>query len=157
MRSTVPPGTTVITLRSPSALARHDVERFDFAFTPIYRQLGRWFGVTPRTAWAEVSDDALDVRFGPWRVRSGLLNISKVEITGPYAVTKTAGPARLGLDRGLALATNSDKGLLVTFHKPVPGVEPLGLLRHPDLTITVADPEALAAELRARGATSRAQ
>jgi hypothetical protein len=80
-----------------------------------------------------------------------------VEITGPYAFTKTAGPARLGLDRGLAFATNSNRGLRITFHEAVPGIDPAGLVRHPDLTITVADPEALARELRARGATSRAQ
>lgn len=151
------PGTTVVTLRPPAVLVPHDVERFEFAFTPIFRRLGRCFGVSPRTAWAEVSDDSLDVHFGPWRIRSSLLNISTVEPTGPYAFSKTAGPARLSLDRGLALATNSDHGLLVTFHEAVRGIEPFGLVRHPDLTITVADPEALAEELRARGATSRAQ
>jgi hypothetical protein len=63
---------SVGSLRPPSALVRREVDRFDFAFTPIYRQLARCFGVTPRTAWAEASDTALDVRFGPWRVRCGV-------------------------------------------------------------------------------------
>jgi len=35
------------------------------------------------------------------------------------------------------------------FHEPVTGIDPLGLIRHPGLTVTVADPEGLAAALAA--------
>jgi len=77
--------------------------------------------------------------------------------TGPYAFLKTAGPARLTVsDRGLTLATNRDRGVLITFRVPVPGIEPLGLLRHPELTVTVADVDSLATLLRARIATNHA-
>ncbi|HEY5261912.1 MAG TPA: hypothetical protein VIJ33_07340 [Solirubrobacteraceae bacterium] len=113
--------------------------------------------MTPRTAWVDVHADALEARFGPWHVRTALLNVMNVEVTGPYAFLKTAGPARLAVsDRGLTFATNGDRGVLITFRVPVPGIEPLGLLRHPELTVTVADVDSLATLLRARIATNPA-
>jgi hypothetical protein len=36
----------------------------------------------------------------------------------------------------------------VSFVEPVPAIEPTGRLRHPGATVTVADPDALAAALR---------
>ncbi len=131
-----------------------EVARFEFRFDPAYRRLARLFGVTPRTAWVEVGDETLDARFGPWHVRTPLANIAGIDVTGPYAFVKTAGPARLAVtDRGLTFATNGDRGVLVTFGSPVPGLEPLGVLRHPELTVTVADVGTLASLLRARIAT----
>jgi hypothetical protein len=126
-----------------------DFRRFGFAFAPAYRPLARAFGIHPETAWVEVGDETLDARFGPWRVSTPLTNVADVAITGPYAFWKTAGPARLAItDRGLTFATNGERGVLISFHTPVPGLDPLGLLRHPELTVTVADVDALAAELR---------
>jgi hypothetical protein len=134
-----------------------EVERFEFRFVPAYRRVARVFGVTPRTAWVDVHDDVLEARFGPWHVRTDLSNVANVELTGPYAFLKTAGPARLAVsDRGLTFATNGDGGALVTFRVPVPGIEPLGVLRHPELTVTVADVDSFATLLRARIATSHA-
>jgi hypothetical protein len=127
--------------------------RFEFAFAPAYRRFARAFGVTPMTAWVEVGDDALEARFGPWRVRTPLTNITDVDVTGPYAFWKTAGPARLAItDRGLTFATNGDRGALILFKDPVRGLDPLGILRHPELTVTVADVNGLAELLR--GASS---
>jgi hypothetical protein len=128
-----------------------EVATFDFRFAPAYRRLARLFGVTPRTTRVEIGDQTFDASFGPWRVRTPLANISAVEVTGPYAFVKTAGPARLAVtDRGLTFATNGDRGVLVRFRVPVPGLDPLGVLRHPELTVTVADVDALASLLRAR-------
>jgi hypothetical protein len=74
-------------------------------------------------------------------------------VTGPYAFWKTAGPARLGItDGGLTFATNGERGVLVTFHKPVRSSGPTFVLHHPELTVTVADVEGLAEALRARTA-----
>jgi len=135
----------------PSLGATAEVVRFGFRFTPAYRRFARVFGVTPRTAWVKVGDEALDAQFGLWRVRTTLANIAAIEVTGPYTFVKTAGPARLAVtDRGLTFATNGDRGVLVTFRTPVPGLEPLGLLRHPELTLTVADVDELASLLTAR-------
>jgi hypothetical protein len=128
-----------------------DAKRFGFAFAPAYRLLARAFGVTPATAWVDVGDRSLAARFGPWRVSTPLANISDVAATGPYAFWKTAGPARLAVtDRGLTFATNGDRGVLISFHTPVRGLDPLGVLRHPELTVTVADVEELAERLGAR-------
>ena len=123
--------------------------RFEFAFDPRYERPARLFGVKPENAWVEVGDERFEAHFGHWRVRTPLTNIAAVEVTGPYAFWKTAGPAHLGVtDRGLTFATNGDRGVLVSFRESVPGVEPTGLLKHPELTVTVADVEGLAALLR---------
>lgn len=126
-----------------------DVERFDFAFSPAYRGPARAFGITPATAWIDVGSEALKVHFGPWRLSTALANITDVAVTGPYAFWKTAGPARLAItDRGLTFATNGERGVLISFRDPVRGLERLGLIRHPELTVTVADTDRLAELLR---------
>jgi hypothetical protein len=121
-----------------------DIERFGFAFAPAYRLSARAFGISPATAWVDVSGSALDARFGPWRVSTPLANVADVAVTGPYAFWKTAGPARLAItDRGLTFATNGDRGVLISFRSRVRGIDPLGVLRHPELTVTVADVDRL--------------
>jgi hypothetical protein len=126
-------------------------ERFDFAFAPAYRRAARLFGITPATSWVEVGDEGLVARFGPWRVSTPLANITDVAVTGPYALWKTAGPARLAItDRGLTFATNGDRGVLISFRTPVRGLDPLGAFRHPELTVTVAEVDRLAELLRRR-------
>jgi hypothetical protein len=126
-------------------------QRFTFRFALAYRRAAIVFGVRPDTTWVDVDADALHARFGPWQLRTPVTNISAVEITGPYAFLKTAGPARLSIsDRGLTFASNGDRGVLISFRQPVPGIEPTGKLRHPELTVTVADVEGLASALRAR-------
>lgn len=118
---------------------------FGFAFEGRYRLPALVFGVTPATARVLVTDDELLVRFGPWRLRTPLANVSGWEVSGDYAWHRTAGPAHLSLaDRGVTFATTSRRGLCVSFAEPVPAIEPTGLLRHPGATMTVADPEALA-------------
>ena len=125
--------------------------RFDFAFAPAYRRLARALRVTPDTAWVEVDEETFHARFGPLRVRTPLTNITDAEVTGPYAFWKTAGPARFAItDRGLTFATNGDRGVLISFENPVRGLDPLGILRHPELTVTVADVDGLAELLRGR-------
>ena len=125
------------------------VERFNFAFEPSYRAVARLFGITPETAWVEVSARTLEARFGPWRLSTPLANVSGAEVTGPYAFWKTAGTARLAItDRGLTFATNGRSGVLISFRTPVRGLEPLGVIRHPELTVTVAEVDRLAQRLR---------
>jgi hypothetical protein len=131
-----------------------DVERFGFAFAPAYRLPARAFGIHPATAWVDVGEEVLDARFGPWRVQTTLANVTDVAITGPYAFWKTGGPARLAItDRGLTFATNGDRGVLISFRTPVRGLDPLGVLRHPELTVTVAEVDRLAKLLGARMAS----
>ena len=125
---------------SPSVPHVDQGQRFSFAFGAAYRLSALAFGITPSTAWVNVDESKLEARFGPWRVSTPLTNITGAEITGPYAFVKTAGPARLAVtDRGLTFATNGDRGVLLTFATPVCGLDPLGVIRHPELTVTVAD------------------
>jgi hypothetical protein len=49
-------------------------------------------------------------------------------------------------DRGLTFGTTYKRGVCLAFHAPVRG--PLPLLRHPNLTLTVAEPDRLAASVR---------
>ena len=124
-------------------------ERFEFAFARAYRPAGALFGVRPATAWVEVTESELRARYGPWRVTTPLSNITHVSITGPYHYVKTAGPARLAItDRGLSFTPNGDRGVLICFAEPVRGLDPLGVLRHPELTVCVAEPERLVERLR---------
>jgi hypothetical protein len=117
-----------------------DIQRFAFCFARTYRLPARAFGVSPTTAFVDVGDGELDAHFGRWRVSTPLANVTDVAVTGPYAFSKTAGPARLAItDRGLTFATNGDRGVLISFRTPVRGLDPLGLLRHPELTVTVAE------------------
>lgn len=125
------------------------LQRFEFEFDPRYRRAAWPFGVRPDTTWINVGGGTLAARFGPWRIATPLANIVEVTITGPYAFVKTAGPARLGItDRGLTFATNGRRGVLLQFAEPIRGVDPWGVLRHPNLTLTAADCDALAAALR---------
>jgi hypothetical protein len=119
--------------------------RFEFRFDPFYAKAARAFGITPRRAWVSVDDEVFEARYGPWHVKTPRSNVIGAEVTGPYARWKTAGSARLAItDRGLTFASNGDRGVRVDFATPVRGLEPTGLLRHPELTVTVSDPVALA-------------
>ncbi len=126
-------------------MSRH----FEFAFDPAYRSAARAFGITPERTGVEITEDRLEARYGRWRVSTPLSNITAVDITGPYRFVKTAGPARLGItDRGLTFASNGHRGVLITFERPVTGMDRFGIIHHPELTVTVADPEELAEALR---------
>jgi hypothetical protein len=125
--------------------------RFPFRFDSAHRRLARLFGVTPERAWVELDEEELEARYGPWRVRTPLRNIAAAEVTGPYAFLKTAGPARLAItDRGLTFASNGDRGVCITFHTPVPGIDSFGRIRHPELTVTVLDVDGLVEALARR-------
>lgn len=123
-------------------------DTFAFDWEPAYRAAAAIFGVRPANAHVDVGDGHLDARFGRWQLRVPLGEVDGAHVTGPYGLAKTLGPARLSLaDRGLTFATNHRRGLCIHLAEPVPAIEPLGLLRHPALTVTVADCERLAAAL----------
>lgn len=122
--------------------------RFPFRFDPTYRRLARPFGVTPDRAWVDLGEEEIEARYGPWRVRTSANNIAGAEVTGPYSLLKTAGPARLAItDRGLTFASNGVRGVCITFHSPVTGIDPFGRIRHPELTVTVLDVDGLVGAL----------
>ena len=137
---------------SPTASSfESDLVQFAFAFAEPYRLAALPFGVRPDNACVEVGERTLRARYGPWLVETPLANITDVAVTGPYHFVKTAGPARLGLtDRGLTFASNGDRGVCISFAQPVWGFDRLGLIRHPNLTVTVREVQRLATLLRGR-------
>lgn len=131
--------------------------RFRFRFEPKLLPAAAMVGVTPVTAWVDVDDTQLSVRFGPWALRTKLDNVAAVEVTGPYQWLKIAGPPHFSLgDRGISFGTSTERGVCVRFHRPVRALEPVGLLRHPGATLTVEDPEGFARALQQRLGARRA-
>lgn len=126
-------------------------ETFQFRFSRPYAIAALPFGVTPSTTSLVVTVGRLRIRFGPWRLETPLTNIAHAEVSGPYSFVKTAGPAHLSFsDRGVTFATNGDRGTCIQLHEPVPALNPLGPPLHPNITVTVEDPERLVKVLRPR-------
>ena len=116
--------------------------RFTFGLPELVA--GRFFGVTPESAWLSLHDDRLVARFGPWKVETTLANVAGAELTGPYRWPRIIGPAHISLkDRGLTFASTDSQGVCIRFREPVAGIDPLGVIRHPGLTVTVKDAPAL--------------
>jgi hypothetical protein len=141
---------------SPPRRAEPSVHRFGFRFDRLYRIAAAPLGIDHERAYVEIEDDRmLRARFGPWLVETPLANVTGACPTGPYSVIKTIGPAHLSLaDRGLTFATNREQGVCITFERPVTGLDPLGVVLHPALTVTVDDVDALLAELESIPATA---
>ncbi|MEU5263927.1 hypothetical protein [Amycolatopsis sp. NPDC021455] len=110
---------------------------FDVPFPWLRRVLGARSGL-------ELDATGLRVRLGPWLVETPLSNLAGAEATGPYSVLRGLG-VRLSLaDRGLTFGTTTRGGVCLRFREPVAGIDPWGRIRHPGLTVTVAEPELVA-------------
>ena len=151
--------------------------RFPFRFAAAYRPPALLLGITPRTAYVELTESELPekelpgkelpekelpekelpgkellVRFGLWRLRTEAANIAGVERSGGFAYLKTAGPPHLSFaDHGVTFATNGDDAVCVRFHEPVRLLDPTGRITHPGATLTVAEPQAFEDALREWG------
>lgn len=126
--------------------------RHPFTFAPSYRAPALLLGITPRTAWVDLGREGLSVRYGPWSLRTPLSNVTGVQRTGGFGWLKTAGPPHLSFaDRGISFTTNGADAACVSLAHPVPGIDPTGLssrvLRHPGMTLTVADVPGFITEL----------
>ena len=124
-------------------------QRFAFAFDPRFRRLLAVLGVRPSTSWVAIDDDRFEARFGHWRVRTPASNLADVTITRDYRALKAIGPRGSLADRGATFGSSTLAGVCVCFHEPVTALAGR-LQRHPALTVTVEDPEGLAAAVRAR-------
>jgi hypothetical protein len=111
--------------------------------------------VRPDNAWVEIADATFTAKFGHWVVRTPLSNVDGAHVAGPYREIKAIG-LRLSLsDHGLTFGTNARRGVCIHFREPLRTITPLIPFRHPNLTVTVERPEALATELF-RGPAARA-
>jgi hypothetical protein len=122
--------------------------QFEMAFDPRFRLLLAAAGVTPATAHVTLTPDRLVACFGPWVCRTALSNVREVRLTGPYHWYRAIGPRLSLADHGLTFGTNTTCGVCLQLRDPVPGIDPAGLIRHPGLTLTVADPHRFAAAVR---------
>lgn len=124
-------------------------QRFSFAFDPRFRRPLALLGVRPATCEVTIDDDHFDARFGRWRVRTPVSNLADVMVTRDYRAIKAIGPRGSLADRGATFGSSTRAGVCVCFHEPVTALAG-PLMRHPGLTVTVEDPEGLAAAVRAR-------
>ncbi|HEY9557999.1 MAG TPA: hypothetical protein VIR58_14770 [Acidimicrobiales bacterium] len=145
-KPTGPPPGPAAARKARAAAAAETIlpRRFPFAFDPLMVPAAALAGVLPGRA--EVVVDAADVtiRFGRWSMSFPRSDVEATEVTGPYRLVKVAGPPHLSLaDRGITFATNRRQGLCLSLRRPHRGIEPLGLIRHPGVTVTVEDVEGL--------------
>ena len=124
-------------------------QRFAFAFDPRFRRVLAVLGVRPSTSWVVIDDDHFEARFGRWRVRTPVTNLSDVTITRNYQAIKAIGPRGSFADRGVTFGSSTRGGVCVCFHDPVTALAGR-LVRHPGLTVTVDDLEGLADAVRSR-------
>jgi hypothetical protein len=126
-------------------------ERFRFAFDDRFRLPLAAIGVTPRTAFVSLTaDDRLVARFGPWTCETPLANVTSVQRTGPYRWWRAIGTRLSFTDRGATFGSTTAGGVCLCFAEPVPALDALGLLRHPGLTVTVADLDGFVAAVERR-------
>lgn len=122
-------------------------DSFRFAFDRLARVVLAPAGVCPRTSVVRLSDDEFSVRYGPWHLVTPLANLITAEVTGPYAWPRVIGPHLSMTDGGVTFGTNTRAGVCIRFRSPVPALLPMGWLRHPGVTVTVAAPQALVSTL----------
>ncbi|MBW0100859.1 DUF1990 family protein [Pseudonocardia sp. KRD291] len=123
---------------------------------PRYRLLLLPFGVCDESdAYVDLDNDQLQVRFGHWGLSTPVRNLAGAQVLGPFSAPKVLGPHLSLADRGATFGSSTAHGVCIRFHTPVPGLEPTGALRHPGVTVTVAEPQALARAVEHHAAAQR--
>jgi hypothetical protein len=113
---------------------------FPFAFESPLDTWARWFAVVPTRCYVRADPHGFEAVYGLHRLSTVWSNVASVEPTGPYRAWRIFGPARLSLaDRGLTMAASTAGGACIRFHRPVRGFDPLGVIRHPGVTLAVDD------------------
>jgi hypothetical protein len=122
-------------------------DSYPFEFDRLARIALAPAGIRPSTSFVRIADEQLTIRYGPWHLETPLSNVLGADVSGPYQWVKVVGPHLSLTDGGVTFGTNGTAGVCVRFRSPVPGLLPVDWLRHPGVTVTVAQPEALAARL----------
>lgn len=125
-------------------------EQYPFAFERRFVPMLLLLGIREENALVSISDDEFVATFGPWRLATPTSNLKDVRITRDYHWLKAIGPRGSFVDRGATFGTNTRAGVCVCFHDPVGALFGPRILRHPGLTVTVADVDGLAAAVRRR-------
>lgn len=127
---------------------------FEFAEDSRARLVLLLLGVTPSRASVVVDDSTVRVRFGPWSLETPLANIADTTVTGPFGFLRAVGIRVSLADRGVTFGSSPAAGVCLRLRDPVSvRLGPLALpLKHPGVTVTVAEPQALAARISAASA-----
>lgn len=127
------------------------VEAFQFAFEPPLDTWARWFTILPTRSFIRLDEHGLEAVYGPWRVATTWSNVAAVERTGPYRAWKVAGPVRVSwADLGLTMAATTAGGVCIRLREPIPGLEPLGIIKHPAVTLGVDDVDGFVGAVESR-------
>jgi hypothetical protein len=121
------------------------IETFRFARQPAARLPLLLWGVRSERTSVVVDELDVHVRFGRWELHTPRANVVTATVTGPYRWWRALG-VRLSLsDRGITFGSSDIGGVCVQLRDPVPvRLGPLAMpLRHPNVTLTVEDPETL--------------
>ncbi len=122
-------------------------QRFLIRVEPRFRLVLRLFGVRDGNAWVDLDDDAIDARFGRFRVRTHLSNVTRWRIEGPWLALTAIG-VRLGIrHHELTFAGTNRGGVRIDFRERIR----YGPVALPAVYVTVDDLEGFAAALAARG------
>lgn len=128
------------------------MEQFEFGFEPKYRVPLLLIGVHPGNSWVRLTDDGhLRVRFGLWRLETPLSNVACHQVTQDYRWFKAIGARGSFVDRGVTFGTNAARGVCTRFHEPVPSLVIGDMMKHPGMTVTLADCDAFVEALERRG------
>ncbi|MEO5963931.1 MAG: hypothetical protein ABIR11_00595 [Candidatus Limnocylindrales bacterium] len=107
------------------------------------------FGVTPETAWTEISGGVIRVRFGRFEFAAPVANASRWRIEGPWPWITAIGVRMSVRHHDISFCGSPRGGVRVDFRTPVPW----RILRVPAAYYGVEDLEGFAAELTALGIT----
>lgn len=124
------------------------VSTYDFEFEGKYAPMLRLIGVSPARAWVKIDDEEVTARFGLARFRTRLDNIADACISGPYMGIKAIGIRLSFVDSGITFGSTTAGGVCLLLKEPVAVIDPTGHRKHAGITLTVADREGFAAEVR---------
>ncbi len=147
-RATARAGRVELSLVDDAPVVPEPAHVFPFAFgDPLSLPL-RAVGIWPFSALVAVTAQELQIRFGPWSMRTPLRNIASASVVPGPGWLDVVGPPRVSLrDGSVTFATVRRRAVRLRFLDPVPGGLPLSFVRHPSVSLTVRDPEGLVALL----------
>jgi len=87
-------------------------------------------------------------RFGPWSCTIATSNVIDVCRTGPYRAVRAIGARLSFTDQGLTFGTTTHGGVCLLLREPVTALDPFGAVAHPGVTLTVADLDGFAGQVR---------
>jgi hypothetical protein len=120
---------------------------FPIRLQPALRPILLLFGVRPGNASVRLDSERLLAQFGFFRAETGLANIARWDITGPYRWWRAVGVRRTLGTHDLSFGGSAHGGLCLHFREAVR----VGRLRVSDLYLTVDDLDGLGRALTLLG------